>query len=233
MVTKDAIRLYLLEIEIKRYTPKTIRSYTNSLNFFFVWQEKYNDITQIEDLTNSHIKLFISIMLRSGKKASYINSILKVLRGFLRYCVEEHYIDFDFSKYKWLKEEKVVIQTFTNMQAKQLIAFYHENDYHAVKNKTIIMTLFETGIRCNELCSLRLEDIKNNYLVIQGKNHKQRVVPLTPLLAKQFVIYQRVREKYFDCKVFQSEFLFLSRTGRRLTNSAIERIVNLSYILYL
>lgn len=42
MLTKDAVKLYLLEIEIRRYTPKTIRSYTNSLNFFFVWQEKYN-----------------------------------------------------------------------------------------------------------------------------------------------------------------------------------------------
>lgn len=225
MLTKDAVKLYLLEIEIRRYTPKTIRSYTNSLNFFFAWQEKYNHITLVENLTNPHIKAFVASMLRENKKATYINTILKVLRSFLIYCVDEGYLQFDFSKFKWLKEEKVIIQTFTNMQAKQLISFYRKNDYNSVKNKSIIMTLFETGIRCYELCCLRLDDVQSGYLIIHGKNHKQRVVPITPLLEKQFVIYKRVREKYFDCKVFQREYFFLSRTGRQLTNSAIEHII--------
>ena len=112
----------------------------------------------VENLTNPHIKAFVSSMLRENKKASYINTILKVLRSFLIYCVDEGYLQFDFSKFKWLKEEKVIIQTFTNMQAKQLISFYRKNDYNSVKNKTIIMTLFETGIRCYELCCLRLDD---------------------------------------------------------------------------
>ncbi len=35
MLTKDAVKLYLLQIEIRRDTPKTIRSYPNTLIFFY------------------------------------------------------------------------------------------------------------------------------------------------------------------------------------------------------
>ena len=50
-----------------------------------------------------------------------------------------------------------------------------------LRHKTILMTLYSTGIRCSELCHLRPEDIDKERMVIrirQGKGGKDRDVPL-------------------------------------------------------
>ena len=40
MKISAAIREYLIEIEVRRYTPKTIRGYRNSLNLFLRFCEQ-------------------------------------------------------------------------------------------------------------------------------------------------------------------------------------------------
>ena len=162
---------------------------------------------------------------KQGRKATYLNSQLKTFRSFIKYCKEEEYTSLDVSKLRWAKEEKLVIETFTPKQVKTMLEYYKNTDYNSTKNRTILMILFETGIRCYELCCIKVDDIKTGYIVINGKHHKQRIVPLTPILEKQLMRYLRIRDLYFDCKKHEKDYLFLSRTGRQLTNSAIEYIV--------
>jgi site-specific recombinase XerD len=52
-----------------------------------------------------------------------------------------------------------------------------------LRHRTMLMTLYSTGIRCSELCHLRAEDIDKERMVIrirQGKGGKDREVPLCP-----------------------------------------------------
>ena len=42
------------------------------------------------------------------------------------------------------------------------------------------------------------EQIHDNYIVVHGKGNKERVVPLSPVMAKQLFVYKRVRERYFN-----------------------------------
>ena len=99
------------------------------------------------------------------------------------------------------------------------------NDYLSVRDKAILSTLFETGIRCWELCCVKTEDIHDDYIVItSGKNQKQRVVPITPILKKALMRYEAAKTYYFTLKP-TDDYYFLSNHGRQLTNSAIEHIV--------
>ena len=99
------------------------------------------------------------------------------------------------------------------------------NDFLSVRDKAILSTLFETGIRCWELCCVKPEDIHEDYIVITtGKNHKQRVVPITPILKKALMRYEAAKMYYFTLKS-TDDYYFLSNHGRQLTNSAIEHIV--------
>lgn len=49
MKIKQALKEYLLEIEIRKYTPKTIRSYRNNLNLFVRFMEEEEEITEVRD----------------------------------------------------------------------------------------------------------------------------------------------------------------------------------------
>ena len=46
MKTSAAIREYLIEIEVRKYTPKTIRGYRNSLNLFLRFCEQETHIQE-------------------------------------------------------------------------------------------------------------------------------------------------------------------------------------------
>jgi len=63
-----------------------------------------------------------------------------------------------------------------------------------LRHRTILMTLYSTGIRRSELCHLRPEDIDKERMIVrirQGKGGKDREVPLSPKLLEQLRTYYR------------------------------------------
>ena len=63
-----------------------------------------------------------------------------------------------------------------------------------LRHRTILMTLYSTGMRRSELCHLRPEDIDQERMVVrirQGKGGKDREVPLSPKLLAQLQTYYR------------------------------------------
>ena len=63
-----------------------------------------------------------------------------------------------------------------------------------LRHRTILMTLYSTGMRRSELCHLRTEDIDKERMVIrirQGKGGKDRELPLSPKLYEQLRTYYR------------------------------------------
>jgi len=62
------------------------------------------------------------------------------------------------------------------------------------RHRTILMTLYSTGMRRSELCHLRHEDIDKERMVVrirQGKGGKDREVPLSANLLDQLRSYYR------------------------------------------
>ena len=46
-----AVKEYLVEIEVRKFMPKTIRSYRNNLNLFVRYCKEEEEIEEIEDVT--------------------------------------------------------------------------------------------------------------------------------------------------------------------------------------
>jgi integrase/recombinase XerD len=90
-----------------------------------------------------------------------------------------------------------------------------------LRHRTILMTLYSTGLRRSELCHLRPEDIDKERMMIrirQGKGGKDREVPLSSKLLDQLRTYYRSVKR-------KNGWLFPSLQTRRLhqpiTNKAI------------
>ena len=221
MEIQQGIKEFLIEIEVRKYTPRTIRGYRNNLNLFLRFCTEH-EIAAIENVTLATVKQFTRAMTASKKKGTYINGILKGVKSFLQYCYEEGYGAFNTKCcFPWCKEERTVITAFTPQQVKTMFQNCRGGDFKAIRDRTILTMLIDTGIRCLELCSIRPSDIHEDYIIIQGKNHKQRVVPITPILRKNMVKYEAVKESYFRYKNTDDAY-FLSFHGRTLTVSAVE-----------
>ena len=193
MEIQQGIKEFLIEIEVRKYTPRTIRGYRNNLNLFLRFCTEH-EIAAIENVTLATVKQFTRAMTASKKKGTYINGILKGVKSFLQYCYEEGYGAFNTKCcFPWCKEERAVITAFTPQQVKTMFQNCRGSDFKAIRDRTILTMLIDTGIRCLELCSIRPSDIHEDYIIIQGKNHKQRVVPITPILRKNMVKYEAVK----------------------------------------
>lgn len=81
MKISTAAKEYLIEIEVRNFTQKTIRSYRNNLNLFLRYCETEAQIMDIEDVSLATIRQFTLYMISRGKKGSYINGLLKVAKG--------------------------------------------------------------------------------------------------------------------------------------------------------
>ena len=225
MKISAAIREYLIEIEVRKYTPKTVRGYRNSLNLFLRFCEQEAHIQEVEEINLAVVRQFSAFMSQKGRKGSYINGLLKVSKSFIQYCYDEGYGGFNTKKnFKWCKQDKAVILAFKPCDVKQLLQESKGTDYIHVRDTAILTALFETGIRCWELCCIQKQDIHDDYIIIKGKNHKQRVVPITPVLQKAFIKYNACAADYFTLRG-TDDFYFLSNHGRQLTNSAVENII--------
>ncbi|MPN14008.1 Tyrosine recombinase XerD [bioreactor metagenome] len=128
----------------------------------------------------------------------------------------------------WQREPKCIINTFTDEEVINLLKVYDYSNYLNARNKCIMAFLIDTGARNLETCMTKTVDIKDNYITIFGKGKKERLVPLSPMLKKIMLKYERIRNFYFKDKNVKHDNYFLSNTGLPLTNEAIQRIVKLA-----
>jgi site-specific recombinase XerD len=90
-----------------------------------------------------------------------------------------------------------------------------------LRHRTILMTLYSTGMRRSELCHLRPEDIDKERMVVrirQGKGGKDREVPLSPKLLEQ------LRTCYRSVKV-RNGWMFPSLQTRRADQPITQKAV--------
>ena len=225
MLVKDTLEEFKLECELRRLTPRTIKGYYNSTLLFLTWLERQQEIKELEAIRPQHLKQYIQHLIRKQLSPSYINAILRCLRAYFRFAVEEGYLAANPTmKISWQKQGKVIIETFTDEEVRSLLEVYDFSDFLSARNKLILAIAFDTGARNTEMCDILEEDVRDNVILLHGKGNKERHVPLTPYLKRAILKYRRIKEQYFADKIIPYKQLLLSRTGRPMTKEAMEHI---------
>lgn len=228
MQLKELIEEFELELRVRNISEKTIKTYINNTNQFIAYLENKYKITEIEDVTHKHVKDYASFMKRKGNSASYINNIFKCFRAFYRYCIEEEYIENNpMLKVKWQKEDKCIIPTFTDEEIQKMLKHYKGREFIEIRNKTIMYCLVDLGVRASELCNLDSLNVHDNNLKILGKGKKERYLPISPILKKQMIKYERAKASYYQNHILKHTNYFLSYRGKPLTVEALERVVKI------
>ena len=227
MILQDVIKEFIFEIKLRNYSERTIKGYKNNILKFARYMENEFEIVEIEDITHIHIKSYLNFLKENGLTEVYINTILKNLRSFYKYCFTEGYCLNIALKVGWLRERKIIIKTFSDNEIRKMMDVYNYSSYIHARNKCIMAILIDTGIRNFELCQLKITDIRETVIYIMGKGKKERVVPISPYLKKIMIKYERIREGYLKNNILHYDNYFLSYRNKPLTIEAVERIVRL------
>lgn len=227
MQLDDILKEFVFDCEVKNFSKRTLKSYRNNNALFHTYLNQEFKIVELEQVKSIHIKKYFKFLMKKGLKPTYANEVLKTIRAFFRYCLNEEYIKEDpCLKVGWQKEGKVIINTFTDEEIINMLSVYKFTTYLPTRNKLLIAFLVDTGARNNETCTLLKEDVKDRVILLRGKGNKQRQVAISPLLKKYMIRYERIKDFYFKDKVIRYDNYFLSNTGRPLTIETVERIVS-------
>ncbi|MGX6961100.1 tyrosine-type recombinase/integrase [Vagococcus xieshaowenii] len=228
MLSTELLEEFILDCQIRNLSKRTIETYEININIFWRWVNQSCDFQEVSEIKKIHFKRFVLSMLDKGYKETYINTILKALKAFYYYLFSEEYIKENcITNIKLLKEPTMVIETFNDDEIKILLSYFNKKDYLSIRNRLIVYMLLDTGLRCSELRSIKVNHVYDNYLKVCGKGNKWRVIPTSKQLQKEILKYRKARDSYIK-KIRSNDIgdtLFLTKKGNNIsTNATIELI---------
>ena len=231
MLIRDAIEDFTLNQEILSRAQRYIRLCTHTLEEFETFLFTQYQITTIEDVKTAHIKQLIKQLQQSGRlKNITINGNIIRIKSLYTFLVEEEYIrpeDNPMRFIKNLKVEKSVIRTFNDREVRAMIQEREGRTYSNVRDKLMLMLLFDCGLRVSELVGIKPEDINRNGLLVRGKGSKQRLMYIGPSVKRQMNKYKIAKERRFtkwDPEELE-DYYFLTQTGRKVSRTRINQIL--------
>ncbi|BDH63318.1 integrase [Lysinibacillus sp. PLM2] len=201
------------------------------LNRFKLFVLNELKIEDVEEIRTIHIKKYIQYKQQEGKENNRtINNNLATLKVFFQYLIDEEFIDEDdnpMKRIKNLKEQNAVIVTFNDDEVKRILCDVKEETYSNVRDKLILIFLFETGIRVSELCNIKESDISTKYILIHGKGSKQRLVHITKLMRRYMRKFESLKIERFKHKNKEDieDYYFLDQSAQKLHRSRINKIL--------
>lgn len=171
----------------------------------------------------------VSIMER-GNKASSVGRRLSALRTFYRFLMKRKMVTKDPAHLvRAPKKDKTLPGYVREEEMNHLFdGDFFDASFKGVRDKTILLTFYSTGIRLSELTGLRLPDFDMNQmqLKVTGKRNKQRLVPFGVELRDSMREYLSIRGQFCSERGFSTDVLFVDeRVGGEMSPSGVREMV--------
>lgn len=229
MKIAEAIKDFLEVRELDNCSPKTLRTYEQRLRYFSNWLLT-QEVTEVESLRLEHLRGWMVYLKKTStyrgesRSDETINSYGQSIIAFCHWLEQEEMLEKPITtRFKLPRREKKFVPTYTADDIKQLfdaceVSEYNEPDIRkalTARNRAIVALFVDSGIRLNELVSLRLSHIDKNsrVILVHRKGNKWQQVPVSregfkPLhhyLSQHRAILARSDTAHKDDKVFLAD----------------------------
>ena len=239
MIIESLITEFLEHMQIEKgFSPLTIKEYAHYLRRFSTWLSKNHPDAVPEDINLEIIRKYriylAKLPNRDGTSIKQITQSYHIvaLRAFLRYLVVKRNINTLSPDKIDLPKQKTRAVSFLNAdQIERLLNSPHISDEIGLRDRTILETLFSTGLRVSELVKLDRDyvDLERQEFGVRGKGGKLRVVFLSDTAAEWIRRYLQTRQdSYKPLFIRYSGSADLRKGGQnmRLTARSVQRIVS-------
>ena len=153
--------------------------------------------------------------------------ILSGIRSFYRFLLLEDYIRQDPAEL--LESPQVgkhLPDVLTVEEIDSLIGAIDRTSREGQRNRAILETLYSCGLRVSELCNLKISDLylDENFIKVEGKGSKQRLVPISPRAVNELKNYFPDRNAGL-IKPGYEDFVFISRFGKNISRIMVFHII--------
>ena len=216
-----------LQLE-KNYSYNTLAAYKRDLNQYNIYIIENNGDLKIENADYKIIRSWIVSMVNSNISNRSINRKVSSLKSFYKFLIKTDTIKSSPLKaHSPLKQSKKIQVPFSQEEINSLLdGDFFTNDYKGVLQKSIIAFFYFTGVRRIELITIKELDIslESSTIKVMGKRSKERIIPILPKLKKLLKSYREIKSKFIGNT--RSEYLFISKNGKQLSEKFVYRTVN-------
>lgn len=211
----------------KRYSEHTIISYKKDLEDFLLFVSDTEGTRDLTKVDKKVIRNFLVHLTENHFQKRSINRKLSSLRSFYLFLLKIGEIEVSplesVSSLKFYAEKQIPM---SEEEMAELSEILDEDTEHFLE-KAIIETLYQTGMRKAELCNLFFEnvDFSSNEIKIKGKGNKERIVPISSVLAEILYKFTEIRKPLPESEIY----FFVRENGKKLSEKFVYSVVN-SYL---
>jgi integrase/recombinase XerD len=227
-------RKYLFFMEVKGFADVTIRKTDQYLRWFITWchERSLKEALQVTKEVILHYQSYLSQKTKDDRPLSpaYCHNQMGALVRFFDYLLQKQVIAYNpLSTLELPKRKRQLPYNILNAQeAACILSQPNVKEPIGLRDRAILETLYSTGMRRQELVSLRLSDLhcaKATVHIKNGKGNKERIIPIGQgALAWVEKYLSEVRPLLLSEE--SQDFLFLGRCGRPIHPDLLGHVVN-------
>lgn len=214
-------------LDILGYAETTVYNLPNHLKEFFNYLEN-NNINQLNHIETQHVTDYYKHLQErpnqrrnGGLSKGFLNKHQQTLFKFREYLKHHNHKGINIHLKHEAGNARDTLSVLSQYEAKQLFeatAYSHVQEKLRKRDKAILVCFYSCGLRRNEVVHLDINDVlfdKERVFVRQGKNYKERFVPINKHSSRilEEYIYD-YRPQFKGSK--EREALFLNYRGLRL-----------------
>jgi integrase/recombinase XerC len=241
--------LRMLQFE-RRSSEHTLRAYRRELMGFAAYMaERHAELGAVDRIEHTHIRAYLGALLERGLSKASTARALAAVRSWFKWLARTGRVEENEASLVATPRLPKLLPRVPSIEQMNRVVDSVEEDAASwpARDKAILELLYGCGIRNAELTGMNLNDIHwaNEAILVRGKGHKQRLVPLGDAAAQALRTYlgeraARLTAKSAGGKGSVTPALFVSLQLRglskpggegRLTTRSVGRIVKRVAIL--
>ena len=236
MTFEELAHRYITYMEVRSLAERTAITHGSALRilFRFFAETKVPDAAAVTTATLRGFQrwhFYEPTQKGAARSAAYQNRVLTIVRGFFRYLYAEGLIAHNpATALEYAREpQRLPRNILTPQEARRIIEAPDTGTVLGYRDRTILETLYATGIRKKELMHLALGDVNLDEELLRinrGKGAKDRVVPLTRMACSFLETYiKAVRPQLLGKNRTQRVFISLRGLpmGRNTVGDVVEK----------
>jgi integrase/recombinase XerC len=178
----------------RNFSKHTLLAYNNDLNNFISFISKYHEIEPhqiiVEKIDSTDLRSWLAMRLNESYSYTANNRALSCIKSFFKYLSKQRQYNVkDLLLMSQAKKIHLIPKALSEedaMLAIDNIASLASDQWIALRDCALLILLYASGLRISEALSITKEHLNSPFILITGKNNKQRTVPWLNI-AKSFI----------------------------------------------
>ena len=193
------LKLFLVTCTVNNLSPRSVEDYSQKVGVFVTFC-RTQEIYKLRQVNPSAIRLFLLGIQQRCKPVS-VHGYYGCVCRFFNWLVEEGTLkESPMVRMHPPKVPKQLIQPFKPEHIDRLLTLC-DNSFLGCRNRAIILTFLDTGLRLSELANIQLADIDfdRETIKVMGKGAKERLVRIGKRTQKALLRYILQRNDTLPC----------------------------------